>query len=183
MASSLIHNDIKKVIGLLVNAVHMVKSPASRKKFFLIKGEQKMDKEALEKKLKEEDKLSDDDIAFIMSNDNITKILMDDSNSKKALDVVKDGIRTSLTEMENALEGENISDVTSKMIKPLEQFTSFLSPSDVEGDGSDNGNGDGSGDSDGTDKELENSVLELTEEISGLAQDTADLAETIIEDE
>jgi hypothetical protein len=187
MASSIIHNEIMKVVGLLVGAVHMVKSPANRKKFFLVKGEQKMDEKELKEKLKE-DGLSDDEIAFIMANDNIKSILMDDKNEKKALEIIKEGIRKQLIEIENALEGDSISELTNKIVSPFEGITNFLSPSD-EGGGDDDEPDDKKGDGkkgddtsnnddtkpDDSDDELAESVSELVEEVSGLAEDASEL--------
>jgi hypothetical protein len=185
MASSIIHNDIKKLQGLLVDAVHMVKSPANRKKFFLTKGENKMNDEELKEMLKKQG-ISEDEINFILANDKIKSILIDDANEKQALEVVKDGIKVQLKEIELALESESITDITNKLIKPFEGLTSFLSSSTED----ENNNDDKKGDDDkkddddkseDSDEELDNSVSELVSEVSELAESASELADTIIE--
>jgi hypothetical protein len=181
MASSIVHDNIKKVVGLLVGAVHMVKSPANKKKFFLIKGEQTMDDEKLKEHLKEQG-IKDDEIKFILSNEQIKSILLDDANEKKALEVIKDGVKGHLKEIEEALESESITDITSKIIKPFEGLTNFLSTSNEDVDSNDNNNNDNdNNNSADDDKELDNSVSELVSNVSELAENAEELVNTIID--
>ena len=97
----------------------MIKSPASRKRFFIVKGEKgTMNEKELKEKLREQ-KLDDNEIKFILSNEKLKNILMSETNEKKALDVLKDGISESIEKIKIALELDNISDMTNGLIEPL----------------------------------------------------------------
>jgi hypothetical protein len=180
MGTSILHNDIKKIEKLLVNAVHLVKSPANRKHFFMVKGEQ-MTKEELGKKLKEQG-LSEDEIKFTLENKEITDILLDSKNEKKALDVIKDGIKNSFTDIDKVLtDADSISSLSEKLVGPLEKLTTFLSSgSDKKEDNKDTKVEDKDTNNNPDNKDFENSVSELANEISGLAQDTVALVEDTI---
>jgi hypothetical protein len=182
MGTSILHNDIKKIEKLLVNAVHLVKSPANRKHFFMVKGEQ-MTKEELGKKLKEQG-LTEDEIKFTLENKAIVDILLDSKNEKKALDVIKDGIKNSFTDIDKVLnDADSISSLSEKLVGPLEKLTTFLSNGKEDGKDNKDTKVDGkdtNDNSDSSDKEFENSVSELASEISGLAQDTVALVEDTI---
>jgi hypothetical protein len=182
MGTSILHNDIKKIEKLLVNAVHLVKSPANRKHFFMVKGEQ-MTKEELGKKLKEQG-LTEDEIKFTLENKTIVDILLDSKNEKKALDVIKDGIKNSFTDIDKVLnDADSISSLSEKLVGPLEKLTTFLSTGKDKEDNKDDKDtkvDDKDTTNDNSDKDFENSVSELANEISGLAQDTVALVEDTI---
>jgi hypothetical protein len=182
MATSTLHDDIMKITNLLVNSVHLVKSPANRKSFFLIKkekGNDEMNEQTLKENLKKQG-LNEDEINYVISNDNIKNILLNEKNEKTALDVLKDGIRNSVVEIENTLQStEKITDLTSKIVNPLEKLTSFLSPKGEDNKKEDDKKAEDKKDTNNND-DLSDSVSELTNELQGLANDTAELISDMV---
>lgn len=183
MATSTLHDDIMKITSLLVNSVHLVKSPANRKSFFLIKkekGKDTMNEETLKENLKKQG-LNNEEINYVLANDNIKSILLNEKNEKTALDVIKDGIRNSVVEIENTLQStEKISDLTNKIVNPLEKLTSFLSPKGEDDKNNDDKKDDKKEEEDNKEDDLSDSVSELTNELQGLANDTAELVADIV---
>jgi len=182
MATSTLHDDIMKITSLLVNSVHLVKSPANRKSFFLIKkekGKDEMNEQTLKENLKKQG-LNEDEINYVISNESIKNILLNEKNEKTALDVLKDGIRNSVVEIENTLQStEKITDLTNKIVNPLEKLTSFLSPKGEDDKKEDDKKAEDKKDINNND-DLSDSVSELTNELQGLANDTAELISDMV---
>ena len=183
MATSTLHDDIMKITSLLVNSVHLVKSPANRKSFFLIKkekGKDEMNEQILKENLKKQG-LNEDEINYVISNESIKNILLNEKNEKTALDVLKDGIRNSVVEIENTLQStEKITDLTNKIVNPLEKLTSFLSPKGEDDKKEDDKKAEDKKDTNNNDNDLSDSVSELTNELQGLANDTAELISDMV---
>lgn len=182
-ASSVIHNDVRKIVDLLVKAVHLVDSSANRKKFLLIKGEKGMDKEKIKANLKEQG-LGEDEIDIILKNDKLCAAL--ENTEDKAIDVFRNGIREKVMEMENALEEDNISSITEKLTTSFTGVLDFFPQNEEENNEDDKKDDDDKSD-DSDDKKtdddtIDDSVSELIEEVSGLVEDVAGLAQDMLSD-
>ncbi len=145
-----------------------------------------MTDEELVKKLKEQN-LDEEEIKYMLGNEQIKQVLINDENEKKALDVTKDGIRNILIDVENALESDKISDIMGKLVNPLEQFANFIAVDDKNDDDKNDDKDDSSNDDTKDTKEGDKSeeidsetMNELTEELSGLADDLSELVDEIV---
>lgn len=180
MATENPHNDIKRISELLVNSIHLVKSPANKKRFFLMKGEG-MSKEKLKERLRSED-LSDDEIELIMTMPNVIKVLSDSDNEKRALQILQEGIKESIGGLENALEsGETISDLTEKLVKPFEQLAELLEvKNDKKTEDKDDSSEDNKDSND--DANDKNNNDELPDDVAQMVDDLIDETTGLIED-